>query len=107
MIAQLLLAAALGISVQDHLDGTEIGDANLTVAFETGGKYRAGTEGAKEKTSARGTWAVQGDVLEVKISSCKGPACDKLGKGFKADVSTVSDRAMTVRSNPPDGPLGS
>lgn len=107
MIAHLLLATVLGISVQDHFDGTEIGDANLTIAFESGGKYKAETEGAKEKTAAKGTWAVQGDTLEVKIASCKGPACDKLGKGYKADVSMVSDRAMTVRSSPPDGPLGS
>ncbi|HZN93869.1 MAG TPA: hypothetical protein VFB81_14255 [Myxococcales bacterium] len=107
MIAQLLLATALGISVQDHLDGAEIGDANLTIAFESGGKYRAETEGAKEKTVARGTWAVQGEVLEVKVSSCKGPACDKLGKGYKAGVSMVSDRAMTVRTSAPDSPLGS
>ncbi|HVE81428.1 MAG TPA: hypothetical protein VND93_01215 [Myxococcales bacterium] len=106
MLAQLLVAAALGISVQDQFDGAEIGDASQFIVFETGGKYRAETE-AKDKTVAKGTWSVQGDVLEVKVASCKGPACDKLGKGYKADVSVVAERAMTVRSTPPDSPLSS
>lgn len=106
MLAHLLLVTALGISVQDHLDGTEIGDANLTVAFATGGKYSAETEG-KDKTVAKGTWAVTGDQVEVKVAGCKGPQCATVGKGFKADVTLVAERAMTVRSSPPDGPLGS
>jgi hypothetical protein len=106
MLAHLLLATVLGISLQDHLDATEIGDANLTIAFETGGKYRLETEG-KDKTQAKGTWAVQGDSVEVKVASCKGPACATLGKSFKADVSLVAERAMLVRSDPPDGPLKS
>jgi hypothetical protein len=106
MLAQLLLATALGISVQDHLDGAEIGDANLTVAFETGGKYRAETEG-KDKTLAKGTWAVTGDSVEVKVANCKGPQCATVGKSFKADVVLVAERAMTVRAAPADAPLSS
>jgi hypothetical protein len=104
MLAQLLLVTALGISVQDHLDGSEIGDANLSVTFESGGKYAAGTEG-KDKTVAKGTWAVTGDSLEVKVASCKGPQCATVGKSYKADVVLVAERAMTVRAVPPDGPL--
>src|SRR5689334_23180226 len=106
MIAHVLVAAALGISVQDHLDGTEIGDAKFSIAFESGGKYRAETEG-KDKTNAQGTWVVQGDSVEVKVASCKGPACATMGKSFKADVSLVAERAMLVRAAPPDGPLSS
>jgi len=106
MLAHLLLVTALGISVQDHLDGTEIGDANHSITFESGGKYTAETEG-KDKTSAKGTWAVTGDSVEVKVASCKGPQCATVGKGFKADVVLVAERAMTVHSNPPDGPLSS
>lgn len=104
MIAQLLLLTALGISVQDQLDGAEIGDEKQFIAFETGGKYRAETEG-KERTVAKGTWTVQGDVLEVKIASCKGPACNALGKGYKADVAVVAERAMTVRTSTAEAPL--
>ncbi|HEY8212175.1 MAG TPA: hypothetical protein VIG99_32055 [Myxococcaceae bacterium] len=106
MIAHLLLVTVLGISLQDHLDGAEIGDANVTIAFESGGKYRVETEG-KDKTQVKGTWAVQGDSLEVKVASCKGPACATLGKSFKADVTLVAERAMLVRASPPDGPLTS
>lgn len=104
MLAHLLLATALAISVQDHLDGTEIGDANMSVSFESGGKYVAGTEG-KDKTVAKGTWTVTGDSVEVKVQSCKGPQCATVGKSFKADVVLVAERAMTVRTTPPDGPL--
>ena len=43
MLAHLLVVTALGISVQDHLDGAEIGDANMSLTFETGGKYVAAT----------------------------------------------------------------
>lgn len=104
MLAHLLLATALGISVQDHLEGTEIGDANMSVTFESGGKYVAGTEG-KDKTVAKGTWTVTGDSVEVKVASCKGPQCAAVGKSYKADVVLVAERAMTVRASPPDGPL--
>src|SRR5262245_51398266 len=106
MIAHFLLAAVLGISLQDHLDATEIGDATIIIGFDSGGKYRFQTEG-KDKTQAKGTWAVQGDTVEVKVASCKGPACATLGKSFKADVSLVAERAMLVRQDPPDGPLSS
>src|SRR5262245_42881294 len=101
MFAQFLLGISLAISVQDHLDGAEIGDATMTIAFESGGKYRA-EEG---KTVARGTWVVQGDTVEVKVPGCKGPACDRLGKSYKADVSVPSERVMTVRSSVPEAPL--
>jgi len=106
MLAHLLVVTALGISVQDHLDGAEIGDANMSLTFETGGKYVAATE-AKDKTVAKGTWVVTGDSVEVKVASCKGPQCATVGKSFKADITLVAERAMTVRSNPPDAPLGS
>src|SRR4051812_11260651 len=106
MIAHLLVATVLGISLQDHFEGAEIGDASLTIAFESGGKYRAETEG-KDKTAAKGPWPVPGDSVGVKIASCKGPACDSLGKSYKADVSLVAERAMLVRASPPDVPLSS
>ena len=105
MLTTLLLSVLLGTSVQDHLDGAEIGDATQAVTFATAGKYHAERTDPKGTTSASGTWRVREDRLEVKISSCKGPACADLGKGFKADIALVADRAMTVKASPDTAPL--
>jgi hypothetical protein len=101
MTTTLLLAALLGtISVQDQLDGTEIGDATQYIAFQSGGAYTA--ERTDEKagtTTAKGSWKVAGDQLSVKIASCNGPACDEMGKGYTAQLAIVAERAMTVKSS--------
>src|SRR5690349_16296950 len=107
MILELLVASTLGISVQEMIDGSEIGDAQQYIAFESGGKYRAEVEAGKgQKTVANGKWAVNGTTLEVKIDNCKGPACStSVGKGYTADLALVAERAMTVKSSVQDVPL--
>src|SRR6476469_4096912 len=103
-----LLALVLTISVQDQLDGTEIGDANQYVAFQSGGKYVAERDDTKAgKTTAHGTWAVDGNKLTVKVAGCKGPACKDLGTGYSSDIDIVADRAITVNTSPNQGPLTS
>jgi hypothetical protein len=108
MTTTLLLALMLTTSVEDQLEGAEIGDANKYLVFGSGGKYSAEISDKKAgTTAAKGTWKVSGDSVEVKIASCKGPACKELGQGYKADVGVVSDRAMTVRSSDPIFQTGS
>ncbi len=107
MTPAILLSALLATSVADQLDGTEIGDATQYVAFQSHGKYVAEREDKAGKTSAKGTWAVDGDKLEVKVTSCRGPACKStLGKGYTANLHVVAERAMTVKAAPDDAPLG-
>lgn len=108
MLQAFVALAVLGtITIQEQLDGTEIGDANQYIAFNSGGGYHAEREGPKGKTTARGTWAVKDDTLEVKIDACKGPACNELGKGYTAKLQLVAERAMTVSSSFNQGPLSS
>lgn len=105
---QLLLSVVLAISVSDQLDGTEIGDATTYVAFQSHGKYIAEKEDkAAGKTHAVGTWAVTGDKLEVKITSCKGPACKQIGTSYSSDIDVVAERALTVKTTPDGGPMSS
>jgi hypothetical protein len=108
MLSLVLWTVLSGLSVHDQLDGAEIGDANRYIEFKSGGEYMAEREDKKKgKTTAKGTWAVKDDQLEVKISSCKGPACDELGKGYSATLAMVAERAMTVKSDFDQGPLSS
>jgi hypothetical protein len=104
----ILISTMLAMSVQDHLEGAEIGDATQFVAFRTGGRYyaeRMETRGIR--TVARGKWRVEGDRVDVKISSCRGPSCTSLGKPWSARVVVHADRAMTVRSQGSHAPLTS
>jgi len=107
MLPIVLAAVLSGISVSEQLDGTEIGDEAQYIAFQSGGLYTAEHEdpGKKGKTAAQGRWEVKGDQLEVKITSCKGPRCATLGKGYTARIQIVAERAMTVDSSLKDGPL--
>lgn len=106
--ALLSLRLILAISVQDQLDGTEIGDAVQYVAFQSGGKYVAERDDKKAgKTAAHGTWSVDGNKLTVKITGCKGPACKELGQGFSSDIDIVAERALTVNTTPNTGPMTS
>lgn len=107
-MSSLLLSLVLTISVADQLDGTEIGDAVQYVAFQSHGKYVAEREDKKAgKTHATGTWAVNGNKLEVKISSCKGPACKQIGVGYTSDIEIVAERALLVKTTPNDTPMSS
>ncbi len=76
------------------------------MAFQSHGKYVAEREDKAGKTVAKGTWLVTGDKLEVKIASCKGPACKtSIGKGYSTDIHLVADRALTAKSSPDDAPF--
>ncbi|MGA9524829.1 MAG: hypothetical protein WBV82_25445 [Myxococcaceae bacterium] len=103
----LLVTVLLGLSVQEHLEGAEIGDAVWAVSFRTGGRYRAEHSAEKGSTVARGTWRIRGDHLEVKVASCKGVECERVGKGYLATVALPAENAMTVRSEPSDALLPS
>lgn len=108
MLPIVLVAVLSGISVQEQLDGTEIGDETQYIAFNSGGVYVAEHEDKKAgKTHAKGTWAVKDNRLEVKIASCKGPRCNTLGKSYGSDISIVAERALLVKSTLEGGPLSS
>ena len=104
----LLVSLVLASSVQQQLEGAEVADGPLHLTFNPGGKYSAvkHDKGAGN-TTADGTWAVSGDALEVKVAGCKGTACKGIGAGYKAEVTLVAERAMTVRTTPPEAPLAS
>ncbi|MHB8878560.1 MAG: hypothetical protein ACYC8T_33090 [Myxococcaceae bacterium] len=104
----LLLSLVLAFSVQQQLEGAEVADGPLHLTFNPGGKYSAvkHDKGAGNST-AEGTWVVSGDALEVKVAECKGPACKEVGAPYKAEVTLVAERAMTVRTTPPEAPLAS
>lgn len=109
-IPLIISAAVLGVSVQDFLEGAEIGDANGYVALETGGRYHAEkVDKTAGKTVVKGSWALKGDTFWVKASTCSGPACKDAKKDFQAQVSVVAERAMLVKSTPADSlmPTGS
>src|SRR4051812_43758983 len=94
----LLLTLVLAVSVQDQIEGAEIGDNVQTMTFATDGKYSAERKDKAGKTQAKGTWQLEGEALEVKVSSCKGPSCKTLGRGFTSNVAVMNERALTVRT---------
>jgi hypothetical protein len=99
-----LLALTLGLpSVQEVIDGAEIGPAQHFVAFDSAGKYRSEQLDAKGGKAAvmRGTWTLKDDVVSVKLSSCTGPACKDLKKDYTARIEIAADRAMLVESTAP------
>jgi hypothetical protein len=95
----LLVSSVLAVSVQDQFNGAEIGDATQFVSFRTGGSYYAERRERSGRTQVKGTWRVRGERIEVKVSSCRGPSCDELGKPWSADVAILAERAMTVRAD--------
>ena len=103
-----LLTAVLATTpnVEDLIDGSEIGNADGFVAFESHGKYHAEkVDKAKGNTVLRGAWTLKNDVVEVKIATCKGAACKELNKPYKAEVTAVAERALIVRAIPSDSML--
>ncbi|HEY3445974.1 MAG TPA: hypothetical protein VGK67_06385 [Myxococcales bacterium] len=103
MHASLLFAFALAAAptVQDFVDGAEIGDAEHFVAFDTAGRFRSELIEKAGKTRVTGTWSLKGDTATVKASGCTGPSCKDLKKDFTAKVAVTADRAMVVQSDAP------
>lgn len=100
-----LLTAVLAATpdVQDLIDGAEIGNAEGYVAFESHGKYHAEkTDKSKGNTVLKGSWTLKDNIVDVKVSSCKGPACKELNKPYKAEVTASAERALLVRAMPSD-----
>ena len=106
-MTSLLLALVLHVSVQDQLEGAEIGDAIQAITFATDGKYRAERKEKIGTSRAKGTWTVQGGALDVKITSCTGPACKTFGQSFQGNVSVRGDRAMAVKASSESAALAS
>lgn len=100
-----VIAALLASSIQDQLEGAEIGDATQFVAFRTGGKYHAEHKNKAGRTVAKGTWKIDGGRISVKVANCTGPACPTFGKAWSAEVEVPAERAMTLKSEPATAPL--
>ena len=114
----ILVSSFLAVGVQDFVEGAEVGTAEAYVALESKGKYHAEkVDKAAGKTVLKGSWKMKDSGgpdqkvgrVEVKIASCTGAACKDLKKDYALDVELQAERAMTVRSNPPDSmfPSGS
>ncbi len=104
----LLVSLVLAFSAQQQLEGGEVADGPVHSTFGPGGKYSVVKhDKAAGDTRADGKWTATGDSVEVKVASCKGPACKGFEAGFKADLVMVGERAMTVKSTPADAALGS
>jgi len=102
MRSLLVTMAVAGLPApMDFLDGAELGDANQFVAFRGKGQYEASVGAGASATQVTGTWAIKDDVVEVKATGCKGPACKDLKKDFTAQVDVVGPRAMVVKSTAP------
>jgi len=109
MLTTLLTAAVFSAvpTAQELIDGAEIGNADGYVAFESHGKYHAEKiDKAKGNTVLKGTWGLTDDAVEVKIASCKGPACKELNKPYKATVTAAAERSLLVKA-PADSMLPS
>lgn len=95
----LVVCSMMAISVQDYLNGAEIGDETQFVVFRTGGTYYAERKERSGRTKAKGKWSIRGDRLEVKVASCQGPSCATLAKPWSAAVEVRAERAMTVKAS--------
>lgn len=113
MNAPFLLAVALAAapiprpSVQDFVDGAELGNAEHFVAYDSAGKYRSEMIEKKGKTRVTGTWELKDDTVAVKTAGCTGPSCKDLKKDYTAKFQVTAERAMVVRSDAPGALLES
>lgn len=104
-LTPVVLALTLNASVQDFLDGAEIGDAVAYIALESHGGYYAERveKGAKPgKTVLGGRWELKDDTVSVKVGTCTGPSCKQLKVNYTAKVEVMAERALLVRSTPAD-----
>ncbi len=113
----ILVSSFLAVGAQDFIEGAEVGTAEAYVALESKGKYHAEkVDKAKGNTVLKGNWKLKeappdsktGHV-DIKVATCAGPACKDLKKDYALDVELQAERAMTVKSTPPDSmfPSGS
>jgi hypothetical protein len=103
LTALLLSLACVTPNAEDLIDGSEIGNAEGFVAFESHGKYHAEKiDKAKGNTVLRGAWTFADGVVDAKPTSCKGPACKELNKPYKAEIEAVAERALLIKSIPAD-----
>jgi hypothetical protein len=109
MLLTLLTAVLTAApTAQDLIDGSEIGNADGYVAFESHGKYHAEkVDKTKGNTVLKGGWTLKDDVVDVKITSCKGPACKELNKPYRAEVAAAAERALLVKAIPAESMLPS
>jgi hypothetical protein len=113
----ILVSSLMAVGVQDFIEGAEVGTAEAYVALESKGRYHAEkVDKSKGNTVLKGTWKMKdgsGEAktghVDVKVASCTGPACKDLKKDYALDVELQAERAMTVKSTPPDSmfPSGS
>jgi len=113
----ILVASFLAVGVQDFVEGAEVGTAEAYVALESKGKYHAEkVDKAKGNTVLKGSWKFKDAAADaktahadIKVASCTGPACKELKKDYALDFELLAERAMTVKSTPPDSmfPSGS
>jgi len=101
----LLLLAQGNPLLRDWLSGAEIGDREQAMTFSSTGHYRAERKAKAGQTLARGSWKLEGTTLVVTVSSCKGPACQRFGTSFRAELTVVGERALTVNPTPADVPF--
>src|SRR5215210_2058414 len=106
----ILVSSLMAVSVQDFIEGAEVGTAEAYVALESRGRYHAErTDKAKGNTVLKGTWKMKDTGAgikengldqklghcDIKIASCTGPACKDLKKDYTLDVELQAERAMT------------
>ena len=108
LLTVLTAVLAAAPAAQDLIDGAEIGSADGYVAFESHGKYSAEkVDKAKGNTVLKGSWTLANDVIEVKIATCKGPACKELNKPYKAEIAAAAERALLIKAIPSEAMLPS
>ncbi len=106
LLTVLTAVLAAAPTALDLIDGSEIGNAEGFVAFESHGKYHAEkVDKAKGNTVLKGSWTFKDDAVDVKIATCKGPACKELNKPYRAEVSAAAERALLVKAIPSDSML--
>jgi hypothetical protein len=86
----------------DFVDNAEIGDATQYIQLRSRGAYEGHlVDKAKGNTTVKGTWKMNGDTIEVKATSCSGPACKDVRKDYSAKVIVEAARAMSIQSTAP------
>jgi hypothetical protein len=103
-----MLTALLTLSLSqlptpiELIDNAEIGDATQYIQLRSKGAYEGQlVNKAKGNTIVNGTWKMNGDTVEVKLSGCKGPSCKDAKKDYTAKVTIAAARAMLLQSTAP------
>lgn len=89
-------------TASDLLDNAEIGDAVQYISLRSRGAYEGElVDKAKGNTKVQGSWKVEGDTLQVKATSCKGPACKDAKKDYTAKATVAAERALLLETTAP------